>query len=160
MVRGMIRMKRLFLLTLAVLLIPSAVWGVGTVTVSNQQQNAHDTSYTVTFTWIADSSGDADATAYFPYGAYITRVVTDPGTAPPSPNYDITLTDVDSYDVMGGTLADRHTSTTQQVVPTVHSDGTNTIFGAVHVQGAIKINISSAGAAGDGTVRLYVISAD
>jgi len=160
MVRGMIKMKRIFLITLAALLIPSIVWAAGTVTVTNQRQNAHDNSYSVVFTWVADGSGNADATAYFPYGAYITRVVTDPGTTAPTPDYDITLTDVDSYDVMGGTLADRHTTTTQQVVPTVHSDGTNTIFGAVHVQGAVTINISSAGAAGNGTVRLYVISAD
>jgi hypothetical protein len=160
MVRGMIRMKRLFLLTLAVLLIPSTVWGAGTVTVSNQNQNAHDTSYTVTFAWTSDGTNAADAVAYFPYGAYITRVVTDPGSTAPDPNYDITLTDVDSYDVMGGTLANRHTSTTEQVVPTVHSDGTNTIFGAVHVQGAITLNVSNAGASKVGQVRLYIISAD
>ena len=155
-------MKRLLqgLALIAALAIAQPAIGAGTVTVSNQHQDAHASSYAVTFTWVADGSGNADAVAYFPYGAYITRVVTDPGATAPTADYDITLTDTDSYDVMGGTLADRHTTTTEQVVPTVHSDGTNTIFGAVHIIGAITLNVSNAGAAGNGIVRVYVISAD
>lgn len=152
-------MRRLTL-ALAMVLIPAMVWAAGTVTVSNQNQNPNDQAYVVTFEWTSDGTEAADATAYFPYGVYIAKVVTNPDdSAAPTDDYDITLTDVDGYDVMGGTLADRDETNSESVVPRVLNDGTNEIFGGALVIGSLTLNVSNAGASKEGVVRVYVVRA-
>lgn len=66
-------------------------------------------------------TGDGSITAYSfvpstfgVRGGYLYNVTTNPGTAAPTDNYDITLV-VDGEDIAGGLLANRSTSATQTV---------------------------------------------
>lgn len=80
-----------------------------------------------TLVFTADSTGTVtshETTAYF--RGMIYQVVTDPDTslAPadstgrtPSDNYDITLTNTDGLDVMGGALANRDSTLTEMTPP-------------------------------------------
>lgn len=80
-----------------------------------------------TLAFTADSTGTVasyETTAYF--RGVIKQVVTNPDTslAPadstgrtPSDNYDITLTNVDGVDVMGGALANRDSVNTEMAFP-------------------------------------------
>lgn len=69
---------------------------------------------------------------------YVIKAVTNPGTEAPQDNYDITLTDSEGCDCMGGTLANRHTTTSQQAVPLI---GT-AFYGDSFVEGPLTCNIS------------------
>ncbi len=70
---------------------------------------------TITVTWTSSDLGAATDTVYME-GA-IVRVVTNPGATAPTADYDITFVDANGVDIMSGTLADRHTSTSEQVIP-------------------------------------------
>ena len=48
-------------------------------------------------------------------GAFITNVITDPGTTAPTDNYDIVINDEYSYDVMHGQLTNRDTATSEGI---------------------------------------------
>ena len=66
-------------------------------------------------------------------------VITDPGTEAPTADYDITLTDADGVDVMGGELADRHTTATEQAVPKIG----DTVYGTRFVKGPLIFAITN-----------------
>lgn len=48
---------------------------------------------------------------------WLDNVVTNPGATAPDDNYDVVFTDGDVVDVMGGELANRDTSTSEQAMP-------------------------------------------
>lgn len=80
--------------------------------------------YLLTFAWTADASAatipatvTTDAITAMIAGKWLIQAVTNPGTTAPTADYDITLTDADGLDVMGGTLANRHTSNTEVAIP-------------------------------------------
>ena len=87
----------------------------GTVTVSEE---THGTIKKLAWAWTSDASGDVSGTATTnAYSGSIERLVTVPdGVDAPTADYDVTLLDQDSTDVLIGAGIDRHTSTTEQVL--------------------------------------------
>lgn len=106
----------------------------------------------LTFTCTADSSGGSypsTATTVPIYG-YVFLVVTNPGSTAPTDNYDIVLNDADGIDVMGGMLANRDTSTSEQAVPKI--DSTNSIYGPRYVGSTLTLVITNNSVNSAGTV--------
>ena len=101
----------------------------------------------ITVSWTSDGSGDA--TQGVKIDGAIVRVVTNPGATAPTANYDVTLVGPDGEDLAAGELADRHTSTTEQVFLT------NTPFHYSATED-VTVTIANAGASKVGTVVLYV----
>lgn len=100
----------------------------------------------ITVAWTSDGSGDA--TGAVKIDGAIVRVVTNPGAAAPTANYDVTLIGPDGEDLAAGELADRHTSTTEQVFLTdtpFHYSATEDV----------TVTIANAGDTKTGTVVLY-----
>lgn len=88
----------------------------------------------IVITCVGDSTnGSFVSTAVACNPGYIVRVVTNPGGTAPTDQYDITLTDADGVDVMGGALANRHTTTSEQAYASV----------APIVAGGFTVNISN-----------------
>ena len=120
-------MKRLLVTLLMVLVLFYGVaFGASTVVQTNRQVN-HD-RVMVTLTVTAHTNGSVTSTAIDPtfdgidlrdYDLY--QVYVDPGATAPTPNYDVTLTDEDSIDLMKGQLANLHTSTSEWRYPPVVS---------------------------------------
>lgn len=133
-------MKKL-LAVLALLLAPSVAFAAAsTITTSTHQMPGQDVRV-VTFTAVADTSdGTFLATASEVIDGYVFMVVTNP-SASLTADYDIVLTDTDGIDVMGGMLANRHTTASEQAIPKV--DTTNGIYGPRYVQGAVTLGISN-----------------
>lgn len=104
--------------------------------------------------WTSDSSGNVVAT--FPLSGVVRRVVTNPGAAAPTANYDITIDDVDGIDTMQGYLANRHTSNSEQVVPLIHDGSTTTSFSRVGISGTVTLEVANAGSAKTGVIRIYM----
>jgi len=80
-------------------------------------------------TCTADSSdGSYPATTITMTPGYVTRLSTNP-TVTLTDNYDVTLTDADGIDVLGGAGANRDTSTPEDAQPTQpkQNDGTLTL---------------------------------
>ena len=72
-------------------------------------------------------------------GWYVSEVRTYPSAVTaPQDNYDITITDDGAFDIMGGTLADRHTSTKQRALPL----WTTGLYADVPIYGSVDVNIS------------------
>lgn len=67
--------------------------------------------------WTSDASGDAAGTTTVRVCGRIVKGTTDPGSAAPTANYDIVITDDEGVDVLTACqtgLANRHTSTTEE----------------------------------------------
>ena len=100
--------------------------------------------------WVSDdSAGTASGTTTYGYSGKIELLTTVPsggGTAP-TDNYDITLVDGDSVDVLAGSGADRDTANTEQVVASS--------LGAV-ASSKLTLSISGAGNSKQGTVYIYI----
>lgn len=75
---------------------------------------ADDTDGSVPDTVLTDENGDNDNLT-----AYIVLAVTNPGSTAPTNNYDITIEDSEGVDVMGGALADRSATASEQAMPLI-----------------------------------------
>lgn len=114
----------------------------------------------ITATWTSDGSGDATATTRKIVG-YLLKGVTDPGATAPTDNYDITLTDDASANILSNCfddLADRDTANTETVHFNVSSGaatdpGGNGSFPAVC--STITIAVANAGDTKSGVLYLY-----
>ena len=62
-----------------------------------------------------DTDGSFPAIVLPAFSGTLLELLTDPGTPAPTPDYDVTLVDSNSFDRLQGVGADRHTSTTQAV---------------------------------------------
>lgn len=133
-------MKKLLSALFAIMLAASLAYGAGTCT---ETFNAYrDGDWMVTLTCTGDATdGTYPATTVDFRGedvnSYIYMVVTDPGTTAPTDNYDITITDANGIDIMGGELLNRDESNTEQAVPKIDS-----IYGSRRVNGDMTVNIS------------------
>jgi hypothetical protein len=96
--------------------------------------------------WTSSAGGAATQAVHI--DGEILRVVTVPGAGglAPDADYDITFVDEDSFDIMAGGLADRHTSNSEAVVPAAR---------VVHY-GVVTVTIANAGNANAGVVKVYV----
>lgn len=133
-------MKRLFIFIIMaiMLLMATSVWAAGTVTQTHSKVSSNVTLWTFTCTAdAADGSFPATASSRDMEG-YVILVVTDPGATAPTDNYDITLTDEDGVDVMGGELANRDTANTEQAIPLVGN-----CYSPRWVQETLTLNISN-----------------
>ncbi len=102
----------------------------------------------ITFTWLSDdTAGTATGTTTNAFDGKIITLVTDPGTAAPTADYDVTVTDADGHDVLVGAGADRHTTATELVA--------EASLGAV-AGSKLTVNIAAAGNEKDGEVILYI----
>lgn len=138
----------LWLLTLCV----HPAWAAGTVTQTLTGQGRYIDL--LTYSWTGDASnGSVPATeSQWPIDGYIIMVVTNPGSPAPTDNYDITLTDTDGVDTMGGELTDRDTVNSEQAVPKIGS-----VYGTRWVSGKITLNITNQSVAGaKGVVKVYI----
>jgi len=119
----------------------------GTLTYEDKKPNSKGHIGKVTISWTSDSSGNVNGT-YVPFNGFFERIVTNP-TDGPSANYDITLDDADGLDLANGDLANRHTTTSQAVVP---SKGT---YHLVSYRGLIEPKVENAGDTKSGVVHIY-----
>jgi hypothetical protein len=149
--------KLIVLLVILAITVGGAFADDGTVTV--KRGTTPNGMETVLFTWIANSGGTVPATSTLgnwpSYNAgCISKVNTNPGSTAPTDNYDITLTDSDGIDLMGGELANRDTANSEVAVPKV-----DTVFGCVVVTEAFTLNISGNSVdSATGTVTVYIIN--
>jgi len=149
-------MKKITLLLLCCLLVLCLVTqsqAAGTVTQTSTNVSKDVTQ--LTYTWTADASdGSVPATSSEQsYDGYVVLVVTDPGSTAPTDNYDITLTDGDGVDIMGGTLANRDTANTEQAVPKIDA-----VYGARWVSGAITLTITNNSVnSATGEVKIWIV---
>jgi len=118
--------------------------------------------------WTSDDTTGAVTATTRKISGTLLKVVTDPGAAAPTANYDIAITDGNSLDVLsslGGagagvapTLANRHTSTTEvvhlwseSVVTTGHPlPGTEP-----YVCDILSVAVTNAGNSKNGTITIY-----
>ena len=131
----------------------------GSATITHE---SHETVKYVTWAWTsdvsgADVSGGAGLTTFSVSGEVL-RITTDPGSPAPSANYDVVINDQDGIDVAMGFLADRHTTTTESVVPryrgTLPANG-GAYSAPVFTAGPLELVITNAGTSKQGVVRLY-----
>ena len=109
-----------------------------------------DTVKKIKFEWLSDdSAGTATVTTDEVYTGKILGLATVPGLSgdQPDDNYDITVTDGDSLDVLMGGGANRDETDTEYVL--------STSLGAV-VASALTINVSGAGNANTGVAYVYI----
>ncbi len=107
----------------------------------------------VKFDWVSETQS-ATGTTEFAYSGKVLELVTDPGSAAPSDNYDVDIVDSDGVDVLAGQGQNRHTTTTQYVV-----DSDSTPLGVV-CDSILTLNIGTAGDAKTGTVYLYLANVE
>lgn len=120
----------------------------GTVTVNSEV--ILKTVQKVKYTWISDTAGNADGVSTENhYTGEVVRLITNPGTAAPTDNYDIVVNDDDGYDVLIGGGANRDTSNTEQVVPS------SSVLGAM-TNSKLTLGVSNAGDTKSGVVILYI----
>ena len=104
----------------------------------------------ITWTWLSDASDGSCICEAVKVKGRIQRVVTNPGSAAPTDNYNVVINDEDSVDVMAGQMANRHTTTSQVAYPLI-----GTIPVMPLVLGELTPVIAAAGNAKTGTIVLY-----
>jgi hypothetical protein len=101
------------------------------------------------FAWTSAADGSASQATTFAYDGKIELLTTVPsggGTAP-SDNYDITLLDSDSVDVLAGAGLDRDATATEQAV--------SAVLGAV-AGSKLTFTLANAGDSKQGTCYVYL----
>jgi hypothetical protein len=120
---------------------------LGTVT---HVEETFDVIKKITFTWLSVNGGGDAGKAQHTTDAYYTgkilRVVTAPGGAAPSLNYDVYLKDSDGYDAACGQLINRSDTATETV--------TASMGYVAHSQ--LTLYLEAAGNAKTGTVVVYI----
>lgn len=134
-------MKKLYALLLCALLAAaSMVYADGTCTETFTPYKDGDWMVTLSCTADADDASFPATAVNFRgsnVDSYVYMVLTDPGSTAPTDNYDITITDADGADIMGGELQNRDTANTEVAIPKM-----DVIYGARRVNGAMTVNIS------------------
>lgn len=70
---------------------------------------------------------------------WVFMVVTNPGSPAPTDDYDIVLNDSNGFDIMGGTLANRDQTNTEQAFPLL----VGTTYGQRYVDGSLTMALSN-----------------
>ena len=125
-------MKKLYaLIILAIILSAPLSWAAAPGTCTQAFSEVYSASgptsmATLTFSCVAsagDGSFPATATSQAITdqiaGRYIIEARTNPGATAPQALYDITLTDTDGIDLMGGSLADRSATASEAAYPAI-----------------------------------------
>jgi len=146
-------MKRLLLAIAIVLIWAGQGLAVESCTLTSELDNSYSgvPIWKHTWTWVSAADGTASCTGVDMHGR-IVKVITDPGAAAPTADYDIVLNE-DSADVMGGALTDRHTSSTQIAYPQKGTDAP----GDVWVWGSVSAEVTAAGDTKGGEITIYLL---
>lgn len=144
-------MRKLFTLLLSAMLVfvGSMALAAESCTVTEKQltRTANSSMHVQTWTWQSKTDGSLTACAGpAAVNGWVILTTTKPGTTNPTALYDLTLTDSDSIDVMGGTLADRSATLAEQVTSVVR-----------YVRGKLTLNLSNNSVnTAQGTVTVYI----
>lgn len=103
--------------------------------------------------WVGDSvDGSVPAKVVREFSGVVLRVVTDPGSVAPTTLYDITLTDSNGIDVLGGAGANRSATLSEQCFPTVA-----TVPWECPIAGPLTLNITNNSViSATGSVVIYI----
>lgn len=116
----------------------------------------------VIVSWLSDdTTGAVSGTTRKLSGRLVKAVTVPSGSAAPTDNYDIALTDEQSLDVLTGvqsTLANRDTANTEQVYFLVLDAAVTPLAQSVHpiVCNALTVAVTNAGNSKAGTIYLYL----
>lgn len=110
--------------------------------------------------WVSDDATGAVSGTTKKIAGRLIKGVTDPGATAPTDNYDIAITDEESFDVLtacAGTLANRDTSNTEEVYFLVKNADAAPLSMAIHpaVCDKLTIAITNAGNSKNGQLILY-----
>lgn len=120
-------MRRLIFVCLFILVFASSAFAVGTVTQTHKDIFGGKCEPGELCVWTLTCTADASAgtipstTSTARIDGLLLGVETDPGSTGPTAAYDIVLNDSNSYDKMGGALADRSATATEYARPAVSS---------------------------------------
>lgn len=144
------------LVILAVLIIPCLLLATGTVTQTYTQVYSSEGNTNLsklTFVWTTDSSGNASATTNTTItdqiaGKYIVVVSCIPSSVDvPTTLYDVTITDTNGLDVVGGILLNRTSGATgDQATPFIGA-----LYGPRPISTALTWTVANAGSGKSGT---------
>tara|TARA_Y100000310_G_scaffold317685_1_gene370830 strand:+ start:12806 stop:13168 length:363 start_codon:yes stop_codon:yes gene_type:complete len=98
--------------------------------------------------WVSDASGDVSGTASsIVYDGKLLAVTTDPSATAPTDDYDVTVLDDNSMDVLLGAGSDRDTANTEYLL--------EANLGAV-AKSKLTVTVANAGNAKEGTVYIWI----
>jgi hypothetical protein len=110
----------------------------------------------VTAAWTSDASGDASDTTARIVGSLVKATTIPDGTAPPSPNYDITLTDDEGIDILAPcalSLADR-SNVAAEAIYCIFNGTSEQVASYPAVADAITVTVDNAGVTKAGVLKL------
>ena len=141
------------------LLMIAGVGQADTVTSGTLTHEVDVTQYNTrvdTLDWLSDASGNVVATLTGVRGT-IKRIVINPddGATSPTASYDMTLTDQDGVDLLGGLGANVSASATTDF-PSVTTDSASSTTVPRPTVGDLDLAITNAGAANGGIVRVFL----
>ena len=108
----------------------------------------------VRWTWTCSSAGAYSEATTVRFNGSLQELITIPGTSgdAPTDQYDITITDANSVDTLGGQGANRSGTATEYKKA---SDGLGFVKSSL-----LTLNVSNAGDIKQGTVELYIVDLD
>jgi hypothetical protein len=128
---------------------------VGTLTTSQGASRSPVTR--IVLNWTSFTDGTVSGTLTQNINGRIVGVITDPGAAAPTDNYDITLLDANGFDVLFGRGADRDTVNTERFCPGQPiTDGTTTSVIPVAVNSTLELRVANAGSTKNGQVIILL----
>jgi hypothetical protein len=153
--------KYIWISIVLAVLIPCLLLATGTVTqtytpIYSSEGNTNLATLTMVLT--SDASGNASGETNMTItdqiaGKYIVTVTTNPdNTNAPTASYDITITDEDGIDVMGGALQDRSATASEQTVPALLSG----VYLPRPITGTLTANMTSAGSGKTSTMTIIM----
>lgn len=151
-------MKRMFLILLVTLLCvasanaASVTASAGTATV-NTEINGQFLHYLVV-DWTSTSGGAVTATISGLEGMLLAFMSDPVASASPTDNYDIDITDVAGYEILGGSGEDRDNVNAEKIAPLILGQGSTWV--PQPIVGNLTLSITNAGNAKQGTIYLYV----
>ena len=113
----------------------------------------------VTVSWTSDSQTGGVAGSSKKVSGSIVKIVTDPGSAAPSADYDIVITDPEGLNVLGlshDDLIDRHTTNTEAIYCNMKPDGATVLAAYPVVSDVLTFTVAAAGNSKTGQIILYM----
>lgn len=106
--------------------------------------------------WVSASDGSATGTVVL--DGEVKKFVTNPGSAAPTDNYDITLVDEDGLDVAEGQLANRDTTNSEAVYPYKEVSLTGSVPSPrpLYHSGAVVFTLANAGDTKAGRLKVFM----
>lgn len=109
-------------------------------------ETRHTVVKKIKFAWTSAADGTASGSTTFAYDGKVELLTTVP-TDGPTDNYDLTLTDSDGVDVLGGGGQNRDTTNTEQVL----GSSLGAVAGSV-----LTLNVTNAGNVKSGVAYVYI----